>query len=191
MPGRPHDVASRYIQNQIYYKLKQMNCDNELCFTGASDTHMSTVIKQPDESIGPEDADYLTLTVETGVSESARKLARDARTWLEDPSSHVAQVITIKVSQAIKQITIHLWTRVPEEHSPKQRAEIEQEVKVTMEGEDIIASNELRISFHKILERPPRNGTAEKDLVLSQRELEGMARKVWKKLGMLKPRPRH
>jgi hypothetical protein len=60
-----------------------------------------------------------------------------------------------------------------------------------MEEERIIASNELRISFHKILERPPRNGTAEKVLVLSQRELEGIARKVWKKLGMLELRPRH
>lgn len=193
MPGQPHKTASRHIQNQMHSKLEHMNCDDELCFTGGPKEHMLTVIKQPDESMGPEDADYLTFVIETGVSESGRKLARDAKTWLEDPSSHVTQVITIKISRVIKKITIHLWTRVPEEQSPRRRAEIEQEVKVTMEGESIIASNELRISFQKILERPPINGTSEKDLVISKRELGGMARKVWKKLGMLElaPRPGH
>jgi hypothetical protein len=191
MAGTPHDIAGRYIQNEMHFQFKNMNCDQELCFTGGAKRFMLEVNKAPDESIGPRNADYCTFVIETGVAESARKLDRDAKLWLEDPSSHVTQAITMKISPVRKKITIHLWTRVPDEQSLRRHAEIEQEIEVTMEGERIIASNRLRISFQKILERRPINGTSEKDLVISKRELGRMAGQLWQKLGLLELEPHH
>jgi hypothetical protein len=48
---------------------------------------------------------------------------------------------------------------------------------------DLYASLYGTISFEDLFERRPQAGTKECDIVLSERELGGIARKVWKEMG--------
>jgi hypothetical protein len=187
MRGVLHESGSREFMDEVAFKVRRMNCQDEFANTGSADRDLITSKKQPDESAGPFDTGYITFAVESGVTESARALERDAKDWIEDETSHVLQVVTIKISRNILKITIKLWKRAPEDHMERSRpirqAELDQEVELIAQDGRAIASDELRISFEQLFERPPRNGTSERDLVLSKRELGSIARKVWNQLG--------
>lgn len=83
-----------------------MTCMYEMAPSGMATQMLQNVCKQPDVSWGLENAEYITITVESGVSESARALRNDVKVWLENPKSHVTQVVTVKVSILRPEITV-------------------------------------------------------------------------------------
>jgi hypothetical protein len=94
MPGRLHELLSREINRLLSEKISRMNCLEELAATGAATERLQNLSKEPDESWGPEAVDYPTCVLEVGLSESRRRLDRDAQRWIEN---EVSQVITVKI----------------------------------------------------------------------------------------------
>jgi hypothetical protein len=60
-------------------KVRTINCQDEFANMGSTDRDLIASIKQPDKPAGPLYAGYITLAVESGVSESARELERDTK----------------------------------------------------------------------------------------------------------------
>lgn len=56
-----------------------------------------------------------------------------------------------------------------------------------LEGGRSAAEGSFRISFEKLFDRRPRPGTAEKDIVLSTRDIGGVALVVWLEMGFIQP----
>jgi len=163
-------------------ELDNMNCD--IAPRGGVKTSMSNVVKTPDCAWGPLKLDdYSTCVLEAGVSESSRGLARDAKIWLEHRESHVTQVVTVKISRTRPEMVFVVSKQGEEEretraHHPT-RAIVDQEIHITLDDGRSLADGQLCLSFEQLLERPPRPGTGEGDLVFSARELGGIARLAW------------
>lgn len=188
MAGVPHARASRMFGRLLDQKIMAMNCDDEFAPTGNGKRDLFNLTKHPDESWTPDDKNYITLAVETGVSESERSSVTDAKIWLEHEESHVAQVVTIRVSRVQENICFKVWTATPQDRGgtraqyPRRATEVQNVSVVLTEGRPT-ADGTITLSFESLLERRPHPGTAEKDIVFSARELCGIARKVWKDLG--------
>ncbi|KIN07001.1 hypothetical protein OIDMADRAFT_21920 [Oidiodendron maius Zn] len=186
MASSSHEIASRQFLLLLDRKLTAMNCEEEIIATGAALREMENVKKSPDESWGPISKENITLAVEAGVSESSRTLAIDAKIWLEHLECHVTQVVTIKISRTRPEVQFTLWVKAPQERDTRadhpERSYKAQEVSVVLEEERPAAEGSLTISFEKLFDRRPRPGTAERDIVLSARELGGIARIVWVKM---------
>lgn len=182
MPGRPHDVVAEGLNFRIYDRLKRMNCDEELAMTGTATVELRGLKKEPDKSWGPQRVDYPTLILEVGVSESLRCLERDAQRWIENERSGVCQVITVKIYPRRHEIIFSVWRRNEDRKAVK-----DDDVHVEFrEGQPKVRSNKsLRIYFEPIFKRLPTRGTAEKDLIISARELGSIARKAWIELNLI------
>ena len=181
MPGGPHEVTSGLFGQELTIKLGNMGCLDEIIPHESEKVSLGSVQKEADKSWGPEDSRHITCVLETAVSESRRALHSDVTAWLESPKSHVAQVITIKLSRTRAEIHFCLWKR-----DQAQKASVDHELLVILEDGRPIAQGTqktLTISFEELFERRPRAGTKECDIVLSERELGGIARKVWKEMG--------
>jgi hypothetical protein len=191
MLSSPHEIASRQFGLLLHRKLIAMNCDKELIATGAATRVLQNVLKQPDESFRPVDKRNITFAVESAVSESPRALETDAKIWLENSESHVTQVMTIKISRARAEVHFTLFVEAPQERDTRaehsERASKAQEVSVVLEEGRLVAEGSLWISVEKLFDRRPRPGTAERDIVLSTRELGEVARLVWEEMGFIQP----
>jgi hypothetical protein len=190
MPGGPHELAVRKLGTILDLKLADMGCIEEMVQIGGTTMSIDNVRKEADASWGPfkigPEFPYATCVFECGMSESNRALSRDARLWLEHESSHVTQVVTIKIYQR-PEVVFTVWTRTREQRETRShhtlQAVIDQEVTVTLQAGRPMAEGKLCLSFEKMFERKPRPGTAEGDLNFSARELGGIARMVWAAMG--------
>lgn len=194
MKSCPYQIASKHFFAKMALKLKDMNRDEHTLCTGGVTVDMEDVIKEADESWGPRHSQRMTCALETAVSESNRALNCNARIWLEHPESHVTQVITIRISKARPEIVFSVWKATHQERAtgsqhPTPRAILDHEVYVTLAHGRPIAEGTLRLSFEKFFERPPRAGTAERDIVFSVRDLGWIAEVVWEHIGFI-PLPR-
>ena len=189
MPGLPHEIASRRFGDLMSFKLKDINCWEEVISTGGGTREMVNIKKEPDESWGPLGTGYTTCVLESAVSESSRALGRDAKIWLEHDESHVTQVITAKIYRTRPEIVFTVWKKAPQQRDTRAqyppRAVVDQEIHVRLEEERPIAEGRICLSFEKLLERRPRSGTREADIVFSARELSGIARVVWIEMGFM------
>ena len=194
MPGGPHEMASRMFTVQLAYKLKEMNCHNEINPRGGEIQELENVSKAPDESWGPVAAGYITFALESGVSESSRALQNDAKIWLEHPESHVTQVVTVKISRTGPEIIFSVWRTILEGRETRaqhqRRANLDHDVRVILAHGRPIASGRLCLSFEQIFERRARPGTSERDMEFSARELGRIARDIWVRMNFM-PSPRH
>jgi hypothetical protein len=161
-------------------KLNDMGCFEEASVPGSAKRTLANAKKQPDTSWGPCGKRYITFALESGVSETNRKLERDAALWLESTEvSHVKQVVTITVGRVCPEIIFRVWKTEEKENSARLQAAIVQEIHVTRINGQPTADRDLCLSFADFFERRPRRGTAEKDIIFAKRDLEAIARKVW------------
>lgn len=191
MASSPHEIASEMFARMMDRKLMAMDRADEGIPTGMAIRKMTNVQKMPDKSWSPRGRKYITLALESGVSESERALARDAKIWLEHTESHVAQVVVIKISRVRPEIFFSVWKAIQQERGTRaehpQRATEVQKIHVTLAQERPVADGRIRLSFEELFERKPRLGTAEKDIAFSARELGGIARVVWEEMGFIPP----
>lgn len=185
MKSAPHEVAAIQFHSFMVKRVIEMGCFDELVPTGGATVSMHGVTKEPDMSWGPSQAgpDYRTCVLESAVSESNQSLTFDANIWLEHPESHVTQVVTVKICRGRPEITFKVWTTHQEQQN-RPRAVVDQEVQITLKDGRPIADGMLSLSFEKIFERQPQPGTAERDFTFSARELGGLARLVWLRMGI-------
>jgi hypothetical protein len=183
MPGPPHEQASWQFGIRLGIKLNDMGCFKEATVPGSAKCTLANANKEPDGSWGPRKKGYITFVVESSVSETARKLEHDAGLWLESTEvSHVTQVLTIKIYRTHPEIIFCMWKAVEEDESTRLQAAIVQEIRVTLANGRPMADGELCLSFADLFERRARQGTAEKDIIFSKRDLGAIARIVWEDL---------
>jgi hypothetical protein len=190
MGGISHGQVSRLFGRLVEQKLKDMNCDYEFRPWGDARMDLGIAAKEPDESWHRVGTNYITLAVETAVTQSAPKSALDAKLWLESEESHVSQVVVIRVSPTRADIKFSVWkliAPVRETRANALKAREIQRVEVTLAQGRPMADGTIALSFKELFEREPRPGTAERDLVFSARELGGIARIVWEDRGWIQP----
>jgi hypothetical protein len=182
MRGLPHEVLSRAINELLCDKLKRMNRREDLTARGGTTEDLQNLRKEPDESWGPVAAGYPTCVLEVGLSESLRSLDRDAQRWIGNDSSHVTQVITVKIYPHRHEMIFAIWRRTTGRQAVKDK-----EIRVELhDGRPRVRNNiRLRLSFEQIFERLPTRGTAEGDVIFSGRELGSIARRVWREMGLI------
>jgi hypothetical protein len=182
MRGLPHEVLARAMNELLCDKLKRINCRDDLTARGGTTEHLQNLSKEPDESWGPVAASHPTCVLEVGVSESLRQLDRDAQRWIGNDASHVTQVITAKIYLQRHEMIFATWRRTTGRQPVK-----DNEIRIELHDGRLRARNNmrLRISFEQMFERPPTRGTAERDVIFSGRELGGIARIVWREMGLI------
>ena len=191
MPGTLHEGASGLFARLVDRKIDAMNCGDEFLPFVRATMHIGSITKEPDQCWKIRGKSYTTFVIETGVSETERQLALDAKIWLELKESHVTQLLTIKVSRTRPEMRFIVWKAKPKNGITREKnlweATEDQTVDVIMVQERPVANGTISLSFKELLERNPRPGTAEKDLVFSARELGGVARVVWEEMGLIRP----
>lgn len=187
LTSSPHETASQTFGDIMREKLLAMHCDEECISTERANRKLTNLQKTPDLSWRPEAGLHITLALEVEVSESERGLALDAKIWLEDPESHVAQVITIRINRTRPEIVLSVWEAIKEETDttakPLSKSKQVQKVIVTLEQEQPVANGVITLSFSNLFERPARRGTAERDVIFSALDLERVSRVVLQEMG--------
>jgi hypothetical protein len=189
LTSSPHETASQTFGDIMREKLLAMHCDEECISTERANRKLTNLQKTPDLSWRPEAGLHITLALEVEVSESERGLALDAKIWLEDPESHVAQVITIRINRTRPEIVFSVWEATKEETDtdtrvkPLPKSKEVQKGIVTLEQERLVANGRITLSFSNMFERQARRGTAERDVIFSALDLERVSRVVWQEMG--------
>jgi hypothetical protein len=129
------------------------------------------------------------MILEIGLTESARRLALDARGWLETTGSTIEVAITMKIDRNNPHITIRYWERGPRlSHiatcqSPMS-ARCMDEITITRVNNTTTVSGDLTVPFQKVLGRNP-TVPLERDFLIPRQKLQRIAEKVWRKQGFI------
>lgn len=191
MPSsRTHNTAYLQFANIVAKKYMERGIFDDIGPEGTGLMDMTNVSKQPDACWGPIDEDYVTCTLEVGLSETIHHLVLDAHIWLESADSHVSQVIIIDIAPDHPHLTIQKWElrtrnlRSTRSSRPREAIKTE-EVEVSLVDNVPTASGCLRLSSTKILEHPPRPDTQEEDIVFTPDDLAAIARHVWRRQNLI------
>ncbi|PKY05409.1 hypothetical protein P168DRAFT_295869 [Aspergillus campestris IBT 28561] len=200
MPNPAHELAAESFKSLVSVKLHALNIDDEVWPYGSTTVTGGGWKKQADCCWAPASTNAsLSLVVEVGLSESARRLALDAHGWLELQSS-VKLVVTISIKSERPEIVFTRWELLPRIDGAITRASpasarrvvslklcrMNDTTSVTREStmNGISTTSQLVIPFDKLVNRPPHHPT-EKDLVITEEELKRLAERVWKEQGFL------
>ncbi|KAJ5795227.1 hypothetical protein N7457_001826 [Penicillium paradoxum] len=143
----------------------------------------------------------LSFVVEVGLSESARQLALDARSWLEPHSSSVKLVVTISINRQNPEIILQRWELGPPGYGALTRsrtlsAHCTSSLKLSrmnhttlITGESYTdgtttATTQLDLPFEKVVGRPLHQ-PLERDLVIPGQELRSFAEDIWSEQSLL------
>ncbi|KAJ5744065.1 hypothetical protein N7533_008935 [Penicillium manginii] len=196
MANPTHELAIRSFDLLISLELRAMNVHREVKPFGSTTVEIGNWKKEADCCWAPALTNTrLSLVVEVGLSESARRLALNARGWLETYSSSVKLVITIGIKRETPEIIFHRWELVSRGYGVQTRSsplpayrtaflKLSRTNNTTIvTGESylngtITATTQLDLSFNKVVGRPPHQ-PLERDLVISEQELRIFAEDIW------------
>ncbi|KAL4812559.1 hypothetical protein BDW67DRAFT_169926 [Aspergillus spinulosporus] len=201
MANSAHELAIRSFDSLISLELRAMNVHRDVKPLGSTTVTVGDWNKEADCCWAPASANTrLSFVVEVGLSESARQLALDARSWLETDSSSVKLVVTISIKREHPEIQLHRWELFPGRpgmptRSSRALARRTAFVKLTrtnnmtsVTGESYTNSTtpitQLDLPFDKIVNRPP-HPPLEKGLVIPEQELKAFAENIWNQQRLL------
>ena len=174
MPGRPHEVASQWLNAALHDSVAGMGMvwNTHLISLGSTDIEH----KEPDVSLQPvilppgRSPEWPTLVVETGRSESQLSLDNNTRWWLRRSNGDVEVVITTRVSRT--KLVVKRWAM-----TGRTRASILQTITIEKATPIHITGGPLRTPFRDVFLRDPV--AIEGDFVYGQADLEQWACRVW------------
>ncbi|PYH89151.1 hypothetical protein BO71DRAFT_403284 [Aspergillus ellipticus CBS 707.79] len=199
MPGFAHETLTGLFKAMIDKQLFAMGVFDELIPRASLLTVLGNWAKEPDACWAPESTDDLTVVLEVGASESAPRLAIDARGWLETPGTTVRTCITIDLSRE-NNLTIDVWRlgrrayavssrNLPSPAVRVQRVEIlsgEAGPEIcgwkTDQNTDTIPTDEIRLDFAMFVGRPAATDP-EQDIVIDRNLLMTFANRFWRYQG--------
>jgi hypothetical protein len=179
-----------------------MNVDDDVWPLGSTTVTIGNWKKEADCCWAPTSTNArLSFVVEVGLSESMRKLALDARGWLETPSSSVKLVVTISIKHDNPEINFHRWEVFPRGYGALTRSSslsarrtaflklfrTNNTTSVTGESymnDTTTTTTQLDLPFDKVVGRSPHQ-PLERDLVIPEQELRRFAEKIWSLQGLL------
>ncbi|KAK9235658.1 hypothetical protein V1525DRAFT_255979 [Lipomyces kononenkoae] len=133
----------------------------------------------------------ITTILEIGLSESSRRLALEAREWLETRDSLVQVAITLKIDRDIPKITIKCWELCAGQYSISTRASpasasCTDEISITNQNNITVVSRDLSLPFQKVVGRAvDPNNNLERDFLITRRSLRRVAERVWRRQGFI------
>jgi hypothetical protein len=132
-------------------------------------------------------ADWPSVVVECGVSQSRERLEVDANWWFENSGGQVKIVFLITFSEEKKEIHFQQWelVTVPDSYvSPGQPTATRTYPTIIREFDltpGVPSKASLMLNFEKVFLRPPAQGKGQRegDITFSRRDLEEYATHVW------------
>ena len=200
MPNLAHEFAIRSFESLIFLELRALNVHRAVRSFGSTTVTVGNWTKEADCCWAPASTNArLNFVVEVGLSESARQLALDARSWLE--TSSVELVVTISIKREKPEIILHRWELAPPGHGIRTRSSsllarctvfvklFRRNNTTHVTGESYLNGTtttitQLDLPFDKIVGRPPHQ-SPERDLVIPEQELRTFAEDIWCEQGLL------
>ena len=132
-------------------------------------------------------ADWPTVVVECGVSQSRDRLEVEANWWFEKSGGKVKIVFLISFSEEKREIHFQQWelATVPDSHVSPGQHSATRTVPTIMREFDLVrgvpSKESLTLNFEKVFLRPPVQGEGrrEGDIIFSRKELDEYANHVW------------
>ncbi|GAD99141.1 predicted protein [Paecilomyces variotii No. 5] len=122
------------------------------------------------------------IVIEAGLGESLARLRKEAQWWIEHSAGDVLVVLLVWVEPACKRVKIEKW--VPDDAarsllnwplvSPVKVAD----VTIDQSSASVCHGAPLRLEFERVFGRPAQNAM-ERDIVLTQSDLEDWAELLW------------
>ena len=114
VPTAKHEMAHRYFGQELTIGAAAMGLRREFRDLGATKFQVRRASKEGDTafkplSMRPREADWPTIVIEAGWSESLRKLRLDAGFWLEDSGGDVKIVLLISIGRRARTMIIEKW----------------------------------------------------------------------------------
>ena len=119
LPSAVHERAHGNLATEMIGKVVLMGIPpTELDFVGASRFRGRRSSKEGDSayrphSFRPNETDWPTIVIESGISESLRRLRFDASWWLTESGGDVKIVIIISIQRAKSRLQIEKWEQAP------------------------------------------------------------------------------
>lgn len=205
-PAQSLTIRMPHFAHEIILGLFKALIDSQLFAMGVSDEFMPLVApltvlgnwtKEPDACWVPESVNDPTVVLEVGVSESSRRLAIDARGWLETPGTTVKACITIYLGRA-NNIIIDVWNlgrrtytvssrnqpslAVRVQHVEIYKVQDEPQIRGWRTSETsagtICRTDEIRLDFGVFIGRQVATDQ-ERDVVINKDDLATFAERVW------------
>ncbi|KAL4818653.1 hypothetical protein BDW67DRAFT_157064 [Aspergillus spinulosporus] len=190
-----HDTITGLFRAMVDKQLFTMGIYDEVLPLASPLTVLDNWAKEPDACWAPESTGNLTVVLEVGASESAPRLAIDAKAWLETPGTTVKACIIIDISQA-NSLIIEVWQlgrraytvssrNLPSPAMRVQHVEIfDGEVEPQIHGwktdqdSGVAFTDEIRLEFAILAGRPPATNL-EQDVVMDRSILIAFAKRFW------------
>jgi hypothetical protein len=120
VPTAKHERSHRKFSQKLTIRAAQMGLEDEFDDIGGTKFKTPRVSKEGDSafkplSIRPRDADWPTIVLESGWSESLKRLRQDARIWLEESRGDVKIVLLFSIGRRARAGTmiIEKWENRP------------------------------------------------------------------------------
>ena len=118
VPTVEHEIAHRSFGHELVIREVGMGLERELVNIGATTFKTPRVSKEGDTAFKPRSirarkADWPTIVIESGWSESLTRLRQDARGWLENSRGKVKIVLLISIGRRARTIIIEKWENRP------------------------------------------------------------------------------
>jgi hypothetical protein len=195
VPTKAHETAAAQFGAEIDFAARIMGLpreEHQLIGAGTNSAQGGSPKKEPDWSmvntnIRPNPADFPSIVVEVGFSETLPKLREDAELWFSMSNNTVQIVILIAIHRTNNQIIFEKWTVQPTgrratRHTPSQLPQAEQEITITRTPPNTFTITNgaapLVLEFNRLFLRQPVGG--EHDIRLTQMQLIGVARDVFR-----------
>ena len=118
VPRAKHERSHRNFSKKLSIRAAGMGLEDEFDGLGATTFKTPRVSKEGDSafkplSIRPREADWPTIVLESGWSESLTRLRRDARIWLENSGGDVKIVLLFSIGRTARTMMIEKWENRP------------------------------------------------------------------------------
>src|SRR5271170_6755380 len=118
VPTAKHERSHGNFGKKLIARVARMGLEDEFDYVGATTFKTSRVSKEGDSAFKPlskrpRDADWPTIVLESGWSESLTRLRRDAHIWLEKSRGDVKIVLLLSIGRTARTMIIEEWENRP------------------------------------------------------------------------------
>src|ERR1700722_12297265 len=123
VPTVEHEIAHRSFGHELVIREVGMGLERELVNIGATTFKTPRVSKEGDTAFKPRSirarkADWPTIVIESGWSESLTRLQQDAGIWLENSGGDVKIVLLFSIGRTARTMIIEKWENRPVPTNP-------------------------------------------------------------------------
>src|SRR5256714_12370861 len=123
VPTVEHEAAHGIFRDKVIIRAARMGLEDDLISIGATKFKTPRVSKEGDSALKPRSmrplgADWPTIVLESGWSESLTKLRQDGHIWLENSGGDVKIVLLFSIGRTARTMMIEKWENRPVPANP-------------------------------------------------------------------------